>query len=399
MTALHLFDAAVRTALLPLTYARPVGDLRVGSLTIAEKWARRQDRPVRFLAQDYLRPLFPPAPEAWNILLDGSVLPSLELLSFLDELETGTAYYLDDQLLLAYVDRATVTHFLTSGELPGVNRREMPHLPLSRIQWPADIFSRNGEALREDFELLTVGRSSAKVSGTNLVIGPLDQLFLEEGVTLEGCTINCTDGPVYFGTGATVLEGSLLRGPLAVNAGAVVKMGAKIYGSTTIGPHCKVGGEINNVVFQANSNKGHDGFLGNAVIGEWCNLGADTNASNLKNDYGEVKVWSYAHDGRRPSGLQFHGLIMGDHSKAGINTMFNTGTVVGFCASIFGAGFQPSFLPSFTWGGVEGMQTYRLDKALATAERVLQRRGGTMRPEEATVFEEIFNRSQKYRSW
>ncbi len=399
MTPILLFDSSVRTALLPLTYARPVGDLRVGSLTIAEKWARRQDRPVRFLAQEYLRSLFPPAPEEWNILLDGSVLPTLELLSFLDDIKAGTCYYLEGQLLLAHVDQATVEVFMRNGELRGVARRELPHMPLSRIQRPADIFMRNGEALQEDFELLTVGRQSAPVSATNLVIGPSQQLFLEEGVTLEGCTINCTDGPVYFGRDATVLEGSLLRGPLAVNAGALVKMGAKLYGSTTIGPFCKVGGEINNVVFQANSNKGHDGFLGNAVIGEWCNIGADTNASNLKNDYGVVRVWSYPHEGMQPSGLQFHGLIMGDHSKAGINTMFNTGAVVGFSASIFGSGFQPVFLPSFTWGGVEGMQTYRLDKAVATAERVFQRRGHAFGPEEAMLFAAIFNRSQKYRSW
>lgn len=399
MTSLVLFDSSVRAALLPLTWARPVADLRIGSLTIAEKWRARQERPLTFHTQDYLRAHFPLSLSERNLFVDGSLLPTLALLSFLNVVDPNTAYYQDGELLVAFLDRNLAEDFSPESPASGIARREFPRLPLFRISRPADIFTQNARALREDFELLTLGRTSTPLSTTNLLIGPADQLFLEEGVTLEGCTINCTDGPVYFGRDSTVLEGSLLRGPLAVNAGAVVKMGARIYGSTTIGPHCKVGGEINNVVFQANSNKGHDGFLGNAVIGAWCNLGADTNASNLKNDYGEVKVWSYPDAGMRPSGLQFHGLVMGDHSKAGINTMFNTGTVVGFCASVFGGGFQPTFLPSFTWGGVEGMQTYRLDRAMATAARVMERRGLVFSAEDADLFTAIFERSQGYRSW
>ena len=256
MTSLILFDAAVRTALLPLTYARPVGDLRVGSLTIAEKWARQQPRPVTLHTQDYLQSRFPYALYDRNVFLDGSILPTVELVSLLDELDINTAYYSGGHLVLAYLDREASERFRPESAPVGVNRKDLPHIPLCRISHPADIFTLNGQAIREDFESLTVGRESKPLSPTNLLIGPADRLFIEEGVTLEGSTINCQDGPVYFGRGSTVLEGSLMRGPLAVGAGALVKMGAKIYGSTTIGPHCKVGGEINNVVFPGQQQQG-----------------------------------------------------------------------------------------------------------------------------------------------
>lgn len=402
-----LFDPPSWQQLLPLTFARPVGDLRMGSLTVAEKWALRLGGPVSFLPQDYLRPLFPVTVGEDNLLIDATVLPSVELISFVRTINNDTAFFQDDKLVVARLTGESMNRLaagtkfnretlaLTAKKLV---TQSLPHLPYLSIHHPADLFTHNDRALREDFELCVAGRTSSLLSATNRLIGPPDQLFIEAGASIEGCTINVESGPVYIGKDAVILEGCLLRGPIAINEQAVVKMGAKIYGGTTIGPACKVGGEISNVIFQANSNKGHDGYLGNAVIGEWCNLGADTNASNLKNDYGNVKSWSYAEGGMRQTGLQFHGLIMGDHSKTGINTMLNTGTVVGFSANIFGAGFPPAFLPSFTWGGAAGTQEYRLDKAMATAERVMQRRNRTFTANDRRLFEHLFTTTARYRS-
>ena len=396
MHVVLLDSPAVRTALLPLTYARPVADLRVGSLTIAEKWARQLECPVSYLTQDYLRERYPLQSGPSNLLIDGSLLPTVELLSFVKGLPLNTACLEAEHLLVAHLDQQQLNAYIQDGTLPTAGQ-DFPHLPLQRLTRPADIFLLNDRALRDDFELLTNGRSSAPLPQSNRLIGPADQLFLESGVDIEGCTLSTRSGPIYVGRDAVVLEGSMIRGPVSVNAGAIVKMGAKLYGGTTIGDRCKVGGEISNVVFQANSNKGHDGYLGNAVIGEWCNIGAGTDASNLKNDYGEVKVWSYAERAMRPSGLQFHGLILGDHCKVGIGTTLNTGATVGFSSNVFGAGFPPAFLPSFSWGGAEGLTTYRLENAMATAERVLARRGEAFGAFEQGVFRRVFADSEAYR--
>ena len=394
---LILFDSAgVRTALLPLTYARPVADLRVGSLTIAEKWARQLECPVSYLTQDYLRERYPLQSGPSNFLIDGSLLPNVALLSFVKGLPLNSACFGAEGLLVAHLDQQQLSAYVQHGRLPTAGQ-DFPHLPLQRLTRPADIFSLNDRALRDDYELLTNGRTSATLPESNQLIGPADQLFLEPGVNIEGCTLSTRSGPIYIGRDAVVLEGSMIRGPVAVNAGAIVKMGAKLYGGTTIGDRCKIGGEISNVVFQANSNKGHDGYLGNAVIGEWCNIGAGTDASNLKNDYGEVKVWSYAAEAMQASGLQFHGLIMGDHCKTGIGTTLNTGTTIGFSTNVFGAGFPPAFLPSFSWGGAGGLTTYRLEKAMATAKRVLARRGETFGAFEEGVFQRVFADSERYR--
>ena len=392
-----LFDSDVRTDLLPLTYARPVAGLRCGILTTAEAWAHRLGGVVSVLTQDYLQPDYPLSITDDNLFIDGSLRPSVELVSFARQAKLNTAYVEGGEPLVMRLDQNHAERFVAAADLTGIARTEMPHLPLLRVRRPADLFLHNAEALRSDFEVITAGRTSAPLSATNTLIGPADQLFIEEGVTLEACTINVTTGPVYIGSRAVVLEGCLLRGPIAACAGAVLKMGTKIYGATTLGPTCKVGGEINNVVMQAHSNKGHEGFLGNAAVGEWCNIGADTNASNLRNDYGEVKVWSYRSGQREPSGLQFHGLVLGDHCKVGINTMFNTGTVVGFSANVFGAGFPPAFVPSFSWGGGEGLTTYRPERAVATAERMYERRGRVFGARERAIFERIFADSARYR--
>ena len=264
-----------------------------------------------------------------------------------------------------------------------------------RLNHPWDIFRLNGEVLQSDFVRLTDGKTSAKLNDTNVLIG--DEIFLEEGVAVNGAILNADKGPIYLGKDAEIMEGVTIRGPFSLGDHAVVKMGAKIYGPTTIGPYCKVGGEISNSILQAYSNKGHDGFLGNSVIGEWCNLGADTNSSNLKNNYGEVRVWDYEEAKSISTGLQFCGLIMGDHSKSGINTMFNTGTVVGVCANIFGAQFPPKFIPSFLWGGSGQWDLFKMEKAIEVAEKMMSRRQVTFSSEDEKIFQEILRLSQSYR--
>lgn len=397
MSHLILFDAEVRNHLLPLTYSRPVGDLRVGILTIAEKWKHYLGMPVSFLTQAHLQELFPLAYGAQNLLINGSVLPTPEVVALILDLAPGEAYLKDGELIAACLNEAAVKALAQDQDFDELAAFDLGEQPLLRISRPADIFGLNGLAIKEDFALLTAGRTSAEPSATNTIIGPRENLFLEPGAKMEACILNVEDGPVYIGKNAVVMEGSLLRSPLALGENSVVKMGAKIYGSTTIGPSCKVGGEVNNVVFQAHSNKGHDGFLGNAAIGEWCNIGADTNASNLKNDYGEVRVWSYPEGRFAKTGLQFHGLVLGDHSKAGINTMFNTGTVVGFSSNVYGEGFPRTFIPSFIWGGAGGVTTYKIEKAKATAARVMARRKVAFTDAHDRLFDAIFEESSAYR--
>jgi UDP-N-acetylglucosamine diphosphorylase/glucosamine-1-phosphate N-acetyltransferase len=397
MSHIILFDSDVRNHLLPLTYARPVGDLRVGILTIAEKWKHHLQMPVSFLTQSYLEELFPAMYGEQNLLINGSVLPTPDVVALILELSPGDAYVKDGELIAACLSEAGVIAFGKDQSFDSLAALDFSGQQLLRIRRPADIFLMNDAAIREDFTLLTEGRTSAEPSASNTIIGPRENLFLEEGVKMEACILNVEDGPVFIGRNAIILEGSLMRSPLAIGEGSLVKMGAKIYGATTLGPSCKVGGEINNVVFQANSNKGHDGFLGNAAIGEWCNIGADTNASNLKNDYGEVRVWSYPEGRFAKTGLQFHGLVLGDHSKVGINTMFNTGTVVGFSANVYGEGFPRIFIPSFIWGGAGGVMTYKLEKAKATAARVMARRKVDFTEAQGRLFDAVFEESAGYR--
>jgi UDP-N-acetylglucosamine diphosphorylase/glucosamine-1-phosphate N-acetyltransferase len=260
---------------------------------------------------------------------------------------------------------------------------------VTQIAMPWDIFSKNDMALRADFELLTKGRNSQPLSETNLVMGESD-VFLEPGAKVECAILNAQTGPIYIGKDAEVMEGSVIRGPFSLGEHATLKLGTKIYGATTIGPQSKVGGEVSNSVIFGYSNKAHDGFLGNSVIGEWCNLGADTNNSNLKNNYGQVKLWNYGVNDYVSTGLTFCGLIMGDHSKCGINTMFNTGTVVGVNANIFGAGFPATHVPSFSWGGSEGGVTYKLPNAFEVASRVFERRGMIFDEQEQRILTHIF---------
>jgi len=381
-----LFDDESRDNLLPITYTRPVADIRIGILTIREKWERHLNSGSSSLTQDYLQNKYPCIRADENLLISGSVCPSEELVTEVKALNIGEALITDNFLIACVIDKVglesfniqDLTQFQTKNSAADILRVE--HL------W--DIFINNGTAIEQDFSALTSNRESENPSDTNCVLG--SNLFMEEGVKMECATINTDTGPVYIGKNVEIMEGTHIRGPFAIGEGSVIKMDAKIYGPTTIGPHCRAGGEISNCVFLGYSNKGHDGFLGNSVIGEWCNLGADTNNSNLKNNYGQVKLWSYSSNDYEDTGLQFCGLIMGDHSKCGINTMFNTGTVVGVNANIFGAGFQPKLIPSFAWGSDEG-DNYDIGKAIEVAKTVCERRNVEFTKEDEDILTHIYN--------
>lgn len=380
-----LFDGNRRNHLLPLTFTRPVADIRIGILTIREKWEHYLGK-TSTITEDYLSGKFPVSYSADNILINSSVLPADDLVQKIKALKTGEALFAQDTLVAVALPKHKAEAFKESDVDCYVKHNYTDTILQLNNLW--DIFQKNAAAMEADFKLLTAGKKSAAISSTNTVINP-ENIFIEEGASVEAAVINASSGPVYIGKDAEVMEGSLIRGPFALCEHSTLKMGAKIYGATTIGPHSKVGGEVNNSVIFGYSNKAHDGFLGNAVIGEWCNLGADSNNSNLKNNYAEVKLWNYAENKFVKTGSQFCGLIMGDHSKCGINTMFNTGTVVGVSCNIFGAGFPRNFIPSFSWGGAGGFMDYSIDKALETAELVMQRRNIELTAEDKNIFEYI----------
>jgi len=362
-----LFDGPVRNQLLPFTYTRPVADIRIGILTIREKWERYLGSTTTTITEDFLSEKYPMVELEENVLINSSFLPNEELVENIRNLQSKQALFWEEEVIAFFTQDAQETVDFADYETLEFTGEVV------RVEHPWDIFSKNGIALEDDFELLTRGRKSQPISSTNQ-IASVENIFIEEGAKVEFATLNASSGSIYIGKNAEIMEGSLIRGPFALCEGSTVKMGAKIYGPTTIGPYSKAGGEINNSVLFAYSNKGHDGFLGNSVLGEWCNLGADTNTSNLKNDYGEVRIWSYEQQKFAPTGLQFCGLMMGDHSKCAINTMFNTGTVVGVNANIFGSGFPRNVIGSFTWGGPAGYKTYLPKKAFDVAREVMKRR-------------------------
>jgi UDP-N-acetylglucosamine diphosphorylase/glucosamine-1-phosphate N-acetyltransferase len=385
-----LFDSDARANLLPFTHTRPVADIRCGILTMRERWEMLLSSGTHSLTEPYLQEAFPAGWDNETTYINGAVFGTRELTTAINNLAADTVLAKDNLIIAARTTfdpamlQSLISHVSTmpakqyEGDIKALNNN-----------W--DIFSLNDHAIRLDFELLTEGKKSAPVP-EGVTVSGINDLFIEEGANIyAGCIINATTGPVYIGKDVEVLEGTLMRGPIALCEHSVVKMGAKVYGATTIGPGCKVGGEINNVVFFANSNKAHDGYLGNAVIGEWCNLGADTNCSNLKNDYGTVKVWHEASNKEVNSGLTFCGLMMGDHSKCGINTMFNTGTVIGVSCNIYGGGFPNKYIPSFSWGGSDGFTEYRFEKAMETANRMMGRRGKTLSAGELQLYKHIYN--------
>lgn len=400
MANIILFDNEVRENLLPLTYTRPVCELRVGILTIKEKWEKwlGPDHQYAYITQDYLAEKYPIDFGQENYVINGSVLPSEQLVTLIKYMDYNQAYLKDDELIVAKLNERQFERLIADEEIEDLKGFDIENTEYLKIDYPWDIFKSNDAALRMDFELLTKGRQSQPISGTNTILGQ-EQVFLEPDARVECSILNATAGPIYIGSGAEIMEGSIIRGPLAMCEHSVLKMGAKIYGATTIGPWSKVGGEVNNSVIQAYSNKAHDGFLGNSVIGEWCNLGADTNISNLKNNYANVKVWNYPAERFLDSGQQFCGLIMGDHSKCGINTMLNTGTVVGVACNVFGAGYPRNFIPSFSWGAAGSIMTHRTDKAFETAELMMKRRKVDFDVPERIILLRIFEDTARFRPW
>ena len=385
-----LFDGPARNALLPFTFTRPVADILIGILTIRQKWEMRLGSTTTTLTEEYLSDKFPMVEMEENIMINASILPNAILAEMVSNLEPNQAVFKGDDVIAFYtsenqeeVDFDTYDIIEYEGEC-------------IRVEHTWDIFSNNDAAIREDFELLTNDRKSQPIPKSVNAIAK-ENIFIEEGAKLEFVTLNASTGPIYIGKNTEIMEGSVIRGSFALCENASVKMASKIYGATTVGPHSRIGGEVKNAVIFAYSNKGHEGFLGDSVLGEWCNIGADSNNSNLKNNYEEVKLWSYETEGFAKTGLQFCGLMMGDHSKCGINTMFNTGTVVGVSANIFGAGFPRNFVPSFSWGGASGFTTYMTKKAFETARLVMSRRGIEFDDKEKAILEHVFEETKKWR--
>ena len=380
-----LFDQKrIKKSLLPLTYFRPVSVMRCGILTLKEKWEIFLNQPVYTLSETYLSEKFPVYFEEDNIYINSALLPDEDLLQTIQTLNFNERL-VSNNMILAF--RAGKLSWEAVQNFEG--KTQVFQKSVESIQKTYDIFKKNGEQIQRDFERITQNRQSQKLSLTNTKIGK-HPVFLEEGAVVEAVIFNTDDGPVYIGKNVKILEGSMIRGPFAALDNTIVKMGAKIYGGTTLGPNTKVGGEIKDAVFFGNSNKGHDGYLGDSVIAEWCNLGADTNNSNLKNNYSNVKLWDYTQMDFADTGLQFCGLIMGDHSKCGIATMFNTGTVVGVSSNIFGGDYQPKFFPSFKWGGQQ-YTDYRYDKAIEVAKAVMKRRQKAFDKIEADLFEKVYH--------
>ena len=393
--AIILFDDNARNTLLPLTYTRPVADLRIGILTIAEKWAKYLSTDFSFRTEAYLQAKFPINVQDDNIFINGSVCPDEDIVEAIKNLGNGRALRYKNILVAVRLSDVYASAFDPFGSYTF----EMAYdKELVIIQHPEDIFKKNDTELRKDFKLLTQGRKSAKLSSTNTIIG--DEFFAEEGALAECCSFSTINGPIYLAANTEVWEGTNVRGPFALCEYSQVKMGTKIYGATTIGPYCRIGGEVNNAVVWGYSSKGHEGYLGNAVVGEWCNIGADSNNSNLKNNYSEVKLWDYPTQSMRKTGLQFCGLIMGDHAKCGINTMFNTGTVVGVSANVFGGGYPPNYIPDFSWGGADGFVEYAYDKMMDTADRAIVRRPHRkFDAAEKAILTEVYKLTQQYRNF
>lgn len=377
-------DNGLHQTLAPFTLTRPVAEIRFGILTIRESWehyfnVKGIDFTVSYKTEDYLYAKFKKG-EAndESITISGNYKPTPKLVAEILQLKKGEALYAQNikVALKGKVEEKRINSAIEH---------------ICSIERPWHIFERNSKASQEDFFSITQNRASQQLSATNRTTDP-QNIFIEEGAKVEHAILNASTGPIYIGKDAEVMEGAIIRGPFALCEKAVVKMGAKIYGATTIGPECKVGGEISNCIFQAYSNKGHDGFIGNSVIGEWCNLGADTNSSNLKNNYSSVKVYSYVTDTIEAADILFCGLLMGDHSKTGINTMLNTATVVGVSANIFGGGFPSKYIPSFTWGGVEKTDRFDKEKAFQVAKNMMQRRNKDLTEGDKSILTNIFDR-------
>ena len=378
-------DAQYWEDFLPLTFTKPISELRCGILTFAERWEKLLDiRDKRYITEEYLEVKYPRYEKKESLLIVPNFLPTEKVLDQIKNLQFGEALVYENELLVAKIN-------LENFGLHQIEKMTDIEEELTVFKHPTDLFSFNEKAINFDFDLLTNGRISQSLSETNGFLGNKEDLFIEEGAEIEFATINAKTGKIYIGKNAEVMEGCNLRGPIALCEGAKFNLGAKIYGATTIGPYSKIGGEVNNIVVQGYSNKGHDGFVGNSVIGEWCNFGADTNSSNLKNNYSEVKLWSYKHKKFVGTGLQFTGVIMGDHAKTAINTQLNTGTIIGVAANIFKTGFPPNLVDNFSWGGMRGDEKFTINKVYEVAEKMMNRRKISLTQADKDIFLKIIN--------
>lgn len=377
-------DAQYWGEFLPLTYTKPIAELRTGILTFSERWQKLlNSNEVSYITEDYLQKKFKTYEKKESLLITPNFLPSENVLKQIKNLQLGEALIYENEVLATRLD-------MQDFSLSKIEKMTDITEELIFFRKPTDLFSLNDKAIDFDFELVTKGRISQELSETNGFLGKKEDLFIEEGAEIEFATLNCKTGKIYIGKNAEIMEGSVVRGSLALCEGSKINMGSKVYGATTIGPHSKVGGEVNNIIITGFTNKGHEGFVGNSVIGEWCNLGADTNSSNLKNNYAEVKLWSYKTKKFEKTGLQFCGLIMGDHSKTAINTQFNTGTVVGVGANIFKSGFPPNVIEHFSWGGFKGDEKFKIEKAYEVAEKAMARRKIPLTEEDKEIIKWVY---------
>lgn len=377
-------DAQYWEDFLPLTFTRPVAEMRCGILTFSERWQKILDcTEISWFTEMYLQGKFKEPEKKESLFLVPNFLPTETVIQQIKELKQGEALVYEDELVAAKIN-------MDGFSLHQIEKMTDIKEDLIFFKKPTDLFTFNKEAIDFDFELLTKGKVSQELSATNGFLGNEEDLFIEEGAEIEFSTLNTKTGKIYIGKNAEVMEGCNLRGPIALCEGSKFNLGAKIYGATTVGPHSKVGGEVSNIIIFGYSNKGHDGFVGNSVIGEWCNMGADTNSSNLKNNYGNVKLWSYRTKEFQDTGLQFAGVIMGDHSKTAINTQLNTGSVIGVASNIFKEGFPPNLIENFSWGGFKDDERFKLDKAYEVAEKVMARRKVALTDEDKAIFKHIF---------
>lgn len=396
MRNIILFDDESREQMLPLSYTRPVAELRTGILTIRERWEKLLKGNASYITSDYLSNRFPIVLEEDNIVINGAVMPNDRLVRVIEQLESNEALMNDGNLIAARLNRLQFENLFRDESIEEIDGLELSDTPFIHLAYPWDLFLYLRATIEYDYNLVTRGRSSLPIPSNNQVIAA-DNIFLEEGAQVSCAILNAQSGPIYIGKNAHIMEGAVVRGPVTIGEGSVIKMGALIYGPAAIGPDCKIGGEVKEVVILGHSNKAHEGFLGNSIIGEWCNLGAGTSVSNLKNNYSNVRMWDFSTQEMRDSGLQLLGTVMGDHSKTGILTMFNTGTIVGVATNIFGGGFPPKFIPSFSWGGSAGLTTHRLEDALDTARKMVSRRDMALSEEEEDILKHVFELSKEHR--
>ncbi|MBW7866755.1 MAG: glucose-1-phosphate thymidylyltransferase [Brumimicrobium sp.] len=375
-----LHDLSGHLTFAPLTLTRPVGKLRTGMWTNEERWQFYcPQATISFMTKDYLSEKYSANITKDNLWVNAAVIPTNELVKNITDLKKGESLYINNAFI-AY----------RGEEYLPVKPKSSAKANIIILENRWDIYQKNDQILAKDFQAYTAGKKSQAISDTNTIIGDAKRIFLEKGAKVECAILNVSDGPIYVGKNAEIMEGSIVRGGLIMLEESILKIGSKIYGATTIGPHCRVGGEVNNSIFQGYSNKGHDGFIGNSVIGEWCNLGADTNCSNLKNNYGNVKTYNYFLRELEQTNVQFMGVMMGDYSKTSINTMINTASVIGVCANIFMSGFPPKYVADFSWGGEPSAPVYELASAYESIHAMMQRRHQELTDEDKRILAYLY---------